>query len=412
MKRIVICCDGTWNRLDARKRTNVAKLSEAILGTAIEADGRAVTQVVYYLDGVGAGRGTGGLARATDRLLGGAFGWGLDALITEAYRFLVLNYEPGDEIYLFGFSRGAYCARSLCGLIRRAGIVERQHAGRIPEALALYRDASPGAATVGEKARRFRARYSAHVSTLPSWAEPDEATWRARAEPASNPEPLRLRLAYLGVWDTVGSLGVPKGLVGGALAATGPMRHYRFHDAKLSPLLDAARHAVAIDERRSDFEPTLWSLRDVEDEAGLDPANYPQEWFPGVHGAVGGGGADERLSSAALIWVLDGARARGLKVDGGMSRRWGEIASYEGKLDAGQGRGGITDWILRLRSRDRAAVGAFADVSDIARRRWRNIARYRPAPLAGLSDALRGWTDPLAEPPTPEEGGDDTSPSR
>ncbi|MFQ8433016.1 phospholipase effector Tle1 domain-containing protein [Amaricoccus sp. W119] len=221
MKRIVLCCDGTWNRLDAKERTNVAKLSEAILGTAYGEDGVPVTQMVYHLDGVGAGRGTGRLAQAADRLLGGAFGWGLDALIEEGYRFLVLNYERGDEIYLFGFSRGAYCARSFCGLIRRAGIVERRHAARIRDAMALYR--AEDGATVGERARRFRARYSGHVSTLPAWAEPDEVTSRERHAPKSNPKPVRLRLAYLGVWDTVGALGVPKGLLGTLLGSTGFM---------------------------------------------------------------------------------------------------------------------------------------------------------------------------------------------
>ncbi len=401
MKRIVVCCDGTWNRLDAKEKTNVAKLAEAILGTAVEEDGRSITQMVFHLDGVGSGRGTGDLARATDRLLGGVFGSGLDTLIEDAYRFLVLNYEPGDEIYLFGFSRGAYCARSLCGLIRRAGILERRHAGRTGEAMELYRAPGPGAATVGDRARRFRAKYASHVGTVPSGVKPDEATWRREHEPDSNLDPTPLRIAYLGVWDTVGSLGVPRGLLGTMFGDSKLMRRFRFHDTKLSPLIDRARHALAIDERRFDFEPTPWQLDDVRNEDGFNPENYRQEWFPGVHGAVGGGGPNAGLSSGALLWVLEGAEGLGLKVDGGMKRSWREAAHYDATLTAGNRKRGIAGAVFGLRSRDRDPVGALTDVSEIGRRRWQKVEAYRPAPLAGLADALVSWIDPLFASPTP-----------
>ena len=159
MKRIVIACDGTWNRLDAERQTNVAKLAEAVLPAGPD----GVAQVVCHLDGVGSGRGTGRLARALDRALGGTMGFGLEATLAEAYRFLVFAYAPGDEIHLFGFSRGAYTARSLAGLIRNCGILERRHAEAIPLALALYRARTPeagpdsdGGAGVPRRARRAR----------------------------------------------------------------------------------------------------------------------------------------------------------------------------------------------------------------------------------------------------------------
>ena len=326
MKRLVICCDGTWNRLDARDGTNVARLAEAILGTALRADGGAVTQVTYHLDGVGSGRGAARLARAADRILGGAFGWGLDALIEEAYRFLVLNYEPGDEIYLFGFSRGAYCARSLCGLIRRAGILERRRARAIPKAMTLYRARDTSAKSAGDRAKRFRAAHASHVTTVPG-----EAAWRVAENLDDHPDPEPLRLAYLGVWDTVGSLGVPKGWIGGALEWTGFFEGHQFHDTKLSPLLRAARHAVAIDERRRDFEPTLWDLADLRGVEGVDLDAYPQRWFPGVHGAVGGGAPDAGLALGALDWIVAGAEARGLVVDGGMRRAWAAGARFDAR---------------------------------------------------------------------------------
>ncbi len=197
MKRIVIACDGTWNRLDAACPTNVAKLAQAVL--AAGPDG--VAQVTYHLDGVGTGRGTGWLARGLDRVLGGMFGQGLMATIEEAYRFLVFAYAPGDEIFLFGFSRGAYTARSLAGLIRNSGILERAHAAAIPQALALYRARSAATGPDSAAACAFRARYAGHVTTGAA-----EADWRAaRGLPAG----LALRLRYLGVWDTVGALGLP-----------------------------------------------------------------------------------------------------------------------------------------------------------------------------------------------------------
>jgi len=121
MKRIVIASDGTWSRLDAPHPTNVAKLAQAVLPQAPD----GVAQITCHLDGVGTGRGTGRLARGIDRMLGGLFGTGLTETIEEAYRFLVLTYAPGDEIYLFGFSRGAFSARSLAGLIRNCGILDR-----------------------------------------------------------------------------------------------------------------------------------------------------------------------------------------------------------------------------------------------------------------------------------------------
>jgi uncharacterized protein (DUF2235 family) len=111
IKRIVIACDGTWSRLDAACPTNVAKLAQAVLPHGPD----GVPQIVCHLDGVGSGRGTGQIARISDRLLGGLLGEGLMATIEEAYRFLVFAYAPGDEVQLFGFSRGAFTARSLAG---------------------------------------------------------------------------------------------------------------------------------------------------------------------------------------------------------------------------------------------------------------------------------------------------------
>ena len=158
-------------------------------------------QIACHLDGVGTGRGTGRLAQALDRAIGGALGGGLLATLAEAYRFLIFAYAPGDEIHLFGYSRGAYTARSLAGLVRNCGILERRHAGAIPAALALYRARSPETGPDSEAALAFRARHAAHVTVGRR-----EAAWRAERGLSAG---RALRIAYIGVWDTVGALGLP-----------------------------------------------------------------------------------------------------------------------------------------------------------------------------------------------------------
>ncbi len=300
MKRIVIACDGTWKRADARRPTNVVKTAQAVLPAA--PDGTA--QLTLHLDGVGTGRGTGALARGLDRALGGAFGLGSMAVLAEAYRALAFNHAPGDAIFLFGYSRGAFLARSLAGLIRTAGVVERGSVAAIPEALELYRRRGPGAGPKDAAAQAFRARHS-------GGAAPD--------------------VAYLGVWDTVGALGVPGHLRFAALANRG----LRFHDTALSRHVRAARHAVAIDERRRAFPPTLWDNLDALNCGGAD-GRYQQRWFPGDHGSVGGGGPSSALSDDAALWVIEGAEAAGLAFDPAALARLAAGRDCRGPLVAGR----------------------------------------------------------------------------
>ncbi len=370
MKRIVIACDGTWNRLDNRFPTNVAKLAQAVLAEA--PDGTA--QVVCHLDGVGTGRGTGRVAQATDRVLGGLIGEGLMATLEAAYRFLVFAYAPGDAVMLFGFSRGAFTARSLAGLIRNCGILERAQAAAIPAALALYRARSAASGPDGLAARLFRAAHAAHVTTGAG-----EADWRAaRGLPQGRP----LTLAYLGVWDTVGALGVP-----GRLALARRLnRGLAFHDTTLSGMVGAARHAVAIDERRRTFPPTLWdNLAAMNAAAGA--ARYAQRWFPGDHGAVGGGGPVTALSDDALVWVAEGAAATGLALDREAVARWCAARDCFGPLAAPKP---LLRRLLLLDSADRRGPARVADLAAAAVARWRGDAGYRPRTLARVAAALGG----------------------
>ena len=275
MKRLVICFDGTWNRLDARYSTNVVIIAESVVPFARD----KVAQVIFYDEGVGTGK--------WEHFRGGVFGIGLVQNLADAYRFLIFNFTPGDQIYIFGFSRGAFTARSFAGLLSNCGILQREHAGKIKEAIANYQERKTNSLEYVEKMMRFRNEFCPHVCV--SQAE-DE--WREKNVPSYGPgsRPV-LEVSYLGVWDTVGSLGIPKRYAPFKFIN----RKYEFHDTNLSSFVKSARHAVAIDERRRDFLPTLWSnVDELNSRAGADStsrdAPYQQQWFPGIHGSVGGGG--------------------------------------------------------------------------------------------------------------------------
>jgi uncharacterized protein (DUF2235 family) len=278
-KRLIVCCDGTWNTADQAKAghpspTNVTKLA---LSIAPE-DSAGARQCVYYHSGVGTSR--------WEHLTGGAFGVGLSRNVLDAYHFLIDNYEQDDWLYLFGFSRGAFTARSLAGLIRNSGILRRENDDRIDQAWALYRSAAD--TPRGVASTLFRRAYS--------------------YEP---------RIHFIGVWDTVGALGIP---------ALGPSwltpvvrrfnHRWEFHDTKLSTRVDAAFQALAIDERRAVFAPTLWHQQ--PGAQGQEPGQeLKQVWFTGVHCDIGGGYPDTSLSDIALLWLADRARDYGLQFRAG-----------------------------------------------------------------------------------------------
>lgn len=298
MKRIVIFCDGTWNRMSADEPTNVLMGAQAVLAR----DKNGVEQVTLYDEGVG----TSFVVNETiETLMAGAFGWGLLAKIESAYRNLIFVYEPGDEIYIFGFSRGAFTARSLAGLIRKVGILPRDQARLIRTAFTFYKDKATKPDS--DEAQRFRMENSPLVVMKEA-----DRTWRTKH--GANPEQVaklpRLTVRYLGVWDTVGALGVPRHLGISHFFGTGK---YEFHDYALSSTVEAARHAVAADERKLSFLPTLWD--NLEDLNGPDGDKYKQLWFPGDHGSVGGGGDIRGLSNQAFLWIMEGAAEQGLALD-------------------------------------------------------------------------------------------------
>ena len=351
MKRLVICCDGTWQRLYGDALTNVALTARAVAPR--DAHGNA--QIVYYSQGVGAS--LSGLS-----LWQGMTGGDLDDNLLEAWLFLNLNYEPGDQIYLFGFSRGAYTVRSLAGLLRKIGVLRRAHVDKARDALEIYRAREVAADSA--EAERFR---TAHAMA-----------WPRLAAPFTSP-PVDLRIRYLGLWDTVGSLGIPRLLP----ISIGLTKSYEFHDTALTRAVEYARHAVAIDERRAAFAPTLWSNVDAFNPEGA-PARVKQMWFPGDHGGVGGGEA-RGLSNCALMWVLEGAERAGLAIE----RDPGSVISAcLAEIDPiYAGVGGVSR-LGPIATRWRQGLLRFEDIHEAARLRWVGNRSYRPAPLAPFADQI------------------------
>lgn len=280
-KRLVICFDGTWNTPDKSANvTNVVKLLRAV---AVQ-DGD-ISQISFYDRGVG----TGG---PLDSIAGGASGKGLTRNMVDGYRFLANNYAEGDEIYIFGFSRGAYTARSLAGFVGLIGMISPLGlGGQLDDALNVYRDESLNRE---QKRQRLRAL--------------DEQYGFARRE--------EVRIRCVGVWDTVGSLGIP-GDLGRRL-----VKKYYFHDVQLSDRIDVALHAVAIDEKRSAFAPTLW-VRKPDGPPPPPGQTVEQVWFSGVHSNIGGSYTDAGLSDTTLDWMIKRVRAlTGLVFDDDYIRRY------------------------------------------------------------------------------------------
>ena len=265
-KRIVLCADGTWNSphgVDVTaKDTNVRKLYCALED--------APDQLSYYDSGVGT-NGT-----PIDHLIGGAMGEGLFQKIQDNYQYLAFVWDPGDDVYLFGFSRGAFTARSLGGMIARFGVPTKNFDNMM-----------------------VRKIFDAYRMT--------DATQKAAVQASLKTEYglTDVSVKMVGVWDTVGSLGIP-----GLLFSIFDQQRYGFLDTTLHPCVQNAYHALCIDERRAQFMPTLWTNNDGTPRANDD--KLQQVWFPGVHCDVGGSYEEAQLADVAMSWMLKKAMACGL----------------------------------------------------------------------------------------------------
>jgi uncharacterized protein (DUF2235 family) len=366
MKRLVICCDGTWNRADTKTVTNIEKIARTVQLEPERALG--VQQMVLYLPGVG----TAGYQ--TDKILGGAFGLGLFHHVLNAYRFLSINYQPGDEVYVFGFSRGAYTARSLAGMIGKVGLLTREAmiAGQLHEAGQRY-------------------RHPAGEPWPQDWLPVEE--FRAQH---CHPE---VPICFLGVFDTVGALGVP-----GALS-----RRHQFHDVRLGAGVQVARQALAIDEPRMKFEPCLWEAVGTPGP----PDRIKQVWFEGCHSDVGGGYAEEGLANTALLWMVTEAQARGLVFDCDLFRKQLGTGSPYQRHDPSRLAYRLLDTGIRFRIRiGRAGGAAFSGTrrrlhrtdsegvrlaTTTAERYRAPSEEYRPANLVEYAAATGEFADVLED---------------
>lgn len=348
-RRLIVFFDGTWNKVQTH--TNVERLWRSI--AAVAPDGSE--QVTKYIAGVGVKPGL-------EHLLGGAFGLGLSDNVKEGFQWLAQAWRAGDEIWLFGFSRGAYTARSLGGLIRKCGLLAPDAtgtvtAGAVDAAYVLYRnDLHPDAPEMAA----FRAAHSREVG-----------------------------IRFIGVWDTVGALGIPG--VGSWFPYA--RSHYAFHDTELSKIVKYAYQALALDEHRADFQPTKWTRPPHTLAPGQSPTAWKpeqvdveQRWFVGAHSDVGGGEktdgaghAPDALTDIALTWMQAKAAGAGLA--------FGERYAVPGGAELDVPNDSYAQFMFGLykvfkRPYERVLGGGVNETIDPSVwRKWAAQAAYRPPPV-------------------------------
>ena len=274
-KRLAVFLDGTWNAVG--DNTNVWRLKSL----CAPKDSKGVVQLVYYDIGV-------------NGFVGGAFGKGLNENVTEAYEWLIDNYSPGDDIFIFGFSRGAYTARSLAGLVAKHGL--------------LKAGAPLGVKQLYERYKRQDDRTVWQLQRLSGLGQLNDATveeqWLLKYS-----QPINIKV--VAVWDTVGALGIPFFSIQGISRKT-----FGFLHTGLRTMIEHGYHALAIDEHRKDFAPTLWTVRKPKDGGFTAPprdlTSVEQRWFVGAHANVGGGCESDLLAQIPLRWMMKKASLHGL----------------------------------------------------------------------------------------------------
>ena len=358
-KRVALFLDGTWNVVE--NNTNVWRLYS--LCAPRESSSQAQDpqkpreQVRYYTKGVGTTYG--------EKVRGGLFGVGINTVIIAAYEWLVAHYDPGDEIFIFGFSRGAYAARSLAGLIAKYGVLRPGSPIGIGELFARYRK---GAAerTIYQLTEARRTETLGEPTTLERWM----LTYSVLAA-----------VRMVGVWDTVGALH----------------GSYGFLETGLRQTIEHGYHALAIDEHRPTFAPTLWTRNIHFDQPASivkprDIAHVEQRWFVGAHANVGGGYSSDLLAQPSLRWLMSKASALGLSFREELKDEDGLYAAPVN--DSFREMAGGAYYIARLGRPYLRPIGA-ADVMTPAMttetinetidrsvfERWRSNPSYRPRNL-------------------------------
>lgn len=260
-KKIVVCCDGTGNEF-GEQTSNVVKLYKTLI---CDQD-----QIAYYHPGVGTMGARSALTRIGKwwtKVIGLAFGYGISDNVADAYLFLMRRYQPGDQVYVFGFSRGAYTARALCGMLHIVGLLTEDNEGLIPYAIRMIKNKKIDFGVAADFKKTFCRECKLH---------------------------------FVGVWDTVSSVGWVYNAV-----------RFPFTTASSNPDLNVVRHAISIDEHRAFFRQNLFGAPNNAHQDVLEA------WFAGVHSDVGGSypEAESQLSKVALRWMLCEAERAGLNVD-------------------------------------------------------------------------------------------------
>jgi uncharacterized protein (DUF2235 family) len=357
-RNVALFLDGTWNTVV--NNTNVWRLKALC--------SEDEHQISYYSVGVGTRRG--------EEITGGALGLGLLQEIIDAYEWLIENYKEHDQIFIFGFSRGAYTARSLSGLISECGLLRLGAPLGVGQLFERYQK--------GNQVRSIRRLIS--ESKLPNASFSLEEKWLLEYSAA-------IPIKFIGVWDTVGALGIPAGNIPSI-----SRKSYQFLETDLRINNDFAYHALAINENRDPFAPTLWTRTiTTENNRPARPLNQvEQRWFIGSHANVGGGYDNNLLAQIPLNWIMSKAKLHGMRF------------RQDLVINGDEKDGNITDsykefnWLYRLVSsryyrpigQEPLKINPSKTVENINEtidvsvfERWRNDPTYRPKNLVDWAKA-------------------------
>jgi len=368
MKRIVICADGTGNTTIKGRGTNVFKLYEAVDQVGHRITPGLTPQVALYHDGVGTE------SVKWLRLLTGATGWGLSRNVKQLYGELARVYAPGDRIFLFGFSRGAFTVRTLAGLINACGILD----------LSKYATNAAFDAGVDAAYGEYRKQYNSWLTSLFHLTRKLDAARIAELRrqfsvrvPEFEDDAHGRLIEFMGVWDTVDAVGLP---VRAAEFVNRVIYNFKFPDRTLSTSVAHACHALALDEERESFAPVLWN-----ESLTPDPGRIEQVWFAGVHSNVGGGYPRQGMSLVALDWIMVKAEAapHNLRFIGDERQRYRYHADVDDKMyDSRAGLGVFYRWLPRNVHRRCAENGVRPKVHrSVFERIARNTEGYAPGSI-------------------------------
>ena len=374
-KNIVLCADGTGNTAIKGRGTNVFKLYEAVDENGHRVNPDLIPQVAIYHDGVGTE------TLKWIRMATGATGWGLSRNVKQLYAELARVFDPGDHIFFFGFSRGAFTVRTLASLIATCGVLDL---GRYPTNKAFDK-------AIEEVYREYRRKYQTYVSQKLFGVRQVDANALRRRFSVSDPTHCpngKVPIHFLGVWDTVDAVGLP---FHAADVINTLFYRFKFPDMTLNDQVVQASHALALDEERRSFQPLLWEQQRPEDKSCIE-----QVWFAGVHSNVGGGYPRQGMSLVALDWMMSQAEAVGLRFNAAERELYrGHVEVNDKLYDPRAGLGVFYRWsprnVERLCAANSVPVKLHRSVFD---RIARNTEGYAPAVIPAQFELVSSTLPP------------------